>query len=173
MDGLGRALAKRRGDTSAAGLGGASGQGAAPGGELAEPGQSACRACVWTSVEGLCLEPGSDCLVESSSPVFPFCGGLVTSGWPGDTRARCPSWSQVPHSPSSLVPGRGMVHPPVLEAGGPSGAPPGSGLTGLPWRGGCEGQATETFLQALMRLAFWRRSLMEARMELVKLLCRY
>ena len=45
-----------RGDTSAVGLGGASGQGEAPGGELAEPGQSACRACVWTSVEGLCLD---------------------------------------------------------------------------------------------------------------------
>ena len=52
---------------------------------------AACRACIWTSVEGLCLDPGGDCLVESSSPVALFRGGLVTSGWPGVTRGRCPS----------------------------------------------------------------------------------
>ena len=38
---------------------------------------------------------------------------MVWSHPAGLGTGHCPSWSQVPHSPSSLVPGRGMVRPPV------------------------------------------------------------
>lgn len=82
--------------------------------DLEAPGRQAPGGCLQgqclTSAEGLCLDLGSDCLVESSSLVIlsvvvwshPACLG---------TPGRCLSWSCVSHSPSSLVPGRGMVRP--------------------------------------------------------------